>query len=189
MDEEDGVRARYWHPTADEVVLDIGCHWGSYSLPALRAGAYVHAFDAHSDPLRILWATARAEGIAERLTTLQACVGLPYSPELAAQIEPSMAPSGPWMSVDEYVDKQDLWVDWIKVDVEGGELVLLRGADETLSRCHPRLLVEEHSLVYPALPQGHKFAVLDLLRGYGYRTEYEVLRGYQREPAHVYAEV
>jgi FkbM family methyltransferase len=189
MDEESGIRARFWHVGADETVLDVGCFVGSYTLPALHAGAYVHAFDAHGTPLLLLRERARREGVNERLTTVRACVsdGDPYPSQLVEQIDPTMTPQGPWLTVDEYVSEHHLRVDWIKVDVEGGELAVLAGAHDTLRDHRPRLIVEEHSLVYGALPAGHKDAVLDRLRGHGYLTYHEVLVGYERTPAHIYA--
>jgi FkbM family methyltransferase len=36
-------------------------------------------------------------------------------------------------------------VDFIKIDTEGGEYEILKGAEKTLRRFHPRLLIEIHS--------------------------------------------
>jgi hypothetical protein len=33
----------------------------------------------------------------------------------------------------------------IKIDIEGGELNVLKGAQEILRRCHPELFIEAHS--------------------------------------------
>jgi FkbM family methyltransferase len=189
-DEESGIRARFWHVGVGETVLDVGCFVGSYTLPALHEGATVHAFDAQGTPLLILRESARRLGVDERLTTVRACVsdGRPYPPELIEQIDPTMTPHGPWITVDEYVRTHRLHVDWMKVDVEGGELAVLDGAYDTLRNHRPRLIVEEHSLVYDALPSDNKASVLACLHDHGYGTHDEVLIGYERQPIHIYAE-
>lgn len=47
------------------------------------------------------------------------------------------------MSLDEYVREQNLKsVDFIKADIEGFEMLLLRGAENTISRFHPAMLIE-----------------------------------------------
>jgi hypothetical protein len=39
IDEETPIRERYWQPKAGDVCIDIGAFHGSYTLPALAAGA------------------------------------------------------------------------------------------------------------------------------------------------------
>lgn len=51
--------------------------------------------------------------------------------------------------------------DFVKVDVEGAELAVLRGAQATLTRCRPILLIEVH-------PQTDRAALWTLLRALGY---------------------
>jgi 2-polyprenyl-3-methyl-5-hydroxy-6-metoxy-1,4-benzoquinol methylase len=46
IDEETPLRERYWQPKAGDVCIDIGAFHGSYTLPALAAGATVYAIDA-----------------------------------------------------------------------------------------------------------------------------------------------
>ena len=54
-------------------------------------------------------------------------------------------------------------VTFIKLDVEGHELPALRGAEQTIRRDRPVLLVELEARIQPVAP------VLDLLGGWGYR--------------------
>lgn len=51
--------------------------------------------------------------------------------------------------------------NFIKVDVEGAELAVLRGAQATLTRCSPDMLIEVH-------PQTDRIALWMLLDGLGY---------------------
>jgi FkbM family methyltransferase len=53
-------------------------------------------------------------------------------------------------------------VDWIKLDIEGGEVEALRGADKILQDYAPTLFIEVHNTL-PALE--------DLLQQHGYRIE------------------
>ncbi len=63
----------------------------------------------------------------------------------------------------------DLPVDLIKIDVEGGEILVLRGAVQTLSRCKP-VVIFEHGLgaseLYGATPE----QVFDLFAQCGLRV-------------------
>ncbi|MFM9369703.1 FkbM family methyltransferase [Streptomyces sp. Da 82-17] len=54
-------------------------------------------------------------------------------------------------------------VDFVKIDVDGNELPVLRGAAELLERDHPALLVELEARIQPAAP------VVELLAAHGYR--------------------
>jgi FkbM family methyltransferase len=61
------------------------------------------------------------------------------------------------------VDSLDLTgVTFIKLDVEGHEVPALRGAEQTIRRDHPALLVELEARIQPIAP------VLDTLGGWGY---------------------
>ena len=54
-------------------------------------------------------------------------------------------------------------VTFIKIDVEGHELPVLRGAERTIRRDRPRLVVEVEARIQPVGP------LLGLLAGWGYR--------------------
>lgn len=61
------------------------------------------------------------------------------------------------------VDKLELTdVTLLKIDVDGGELPVLRGAHSTIQRCRPALFIELELRIQPLAP------VLDLLGTYGY---------------------
>jgi hypothetical protein len=71
-------------------------------------------------------------------------------------------------------------VDWLKSDVEGAELGLLLGAQKTLQRHRPRLIIEDHESVssdqddavsrYPESVQS-RARITAMLEGLGYRIE------------------
>ena len=54
------------------------------------------------------------------------------------------------MSIDAFCAARGTSPDVIKVDVEGAELDVLRGARQTLASCSPALFVEFHPSLWPA---------------------------------------
>lgn len=72
--------------------------------------------------------------------------------------------------LDTVVEQQGLALpDVIKIDVEGAEGMVLRGAGRVLARCHPRIIVECHGVEQVR-------AVFDILDGAGY-----TLAGYLKQ--------
>ena len=65
-------------------------------------------------------------------------------------------------------------LDWLKIDVEGCEDRVLRGAADTLKRCKPTVIVESHIFLDPELTNKCR----TILESCGY-TDFEVV---QREP-------
>jgi FkbM family methyltransferase len=62
-------------------------------------------------------------------------------------------------------------VDWIKIDVEGAELEVLKGSIETLSGKNMSLLVEIHNINDPS----HYNNVIELLKHHNYEMTFEQL--------------
>ena len=62
FDDEAEIRDAYWNPQAGDRVIDIGARYGSYTLPALAAGAHVTAVDYNAEMLRLLTAAADLNG-------------------------------------------------------------------------------------------------------------------------------
>lgn len=51
----------------------------------------------------------------------------------------------PATTLDSFARNQDLWPDFIKIDVEGHEVEVLRGASDVLKFMNPMMLIEVHS--------------------------------------------
>jgi len=78
----------------------------------------------------------------------------------------------PMRRLDDFLEEKGVnHVDFIKADVEGGELNLLRGAEGLLARCHPRILLEIvdiHCRRFGHNPQD----VIQFLTARGFRGKY-----------------
>jgi hypothetical protein len=67
----------------------------------------------------------------------------------------------PTVTVDEFAVKSGLTPHFIKIDVEGAELLVLRGAREIIAAAKPTICLSIHS---PEL----RLSCLDYLRQHGY---------------------
>jgi FkbM family methyltransferase len=160
-----------WHalePSLHEgsVFLDVGAHIGYFTMkaaPKVGAAGHVLAFEPNPETLKLLYDNVAANGdnnvtvepIActdkeETLTFYAAPVqnsGMSSLSKRNAEVEGAAPPKSYIVQgrpIDAVVRQLNLArVDAIKIDVEGAEVVVLRGAVETLKRFHPRLVIEE----------------------------------------------
>lgn len=151
---EQTIRDKYWHIQQGMVVIDVGCNVGIYTLPALYAGATVYAIDPDKECSIGLRKYAERQVCA--LTVINKALGeeCGYPEDLWKAMEEvgscyQLARDVQFTTLDEIVREYNITrLDWIKIDVEGGELSVLKGATRSLTKFHPALLIEDHSLVY-----------------------------------------
>ena len=177
--EEAELRAEYWHPQAGDVILDVGCGAGSWTIVALAAGASVVAVDPYpeytsqiitlcedndvdSSGLKIVNEVLGAEGGYSR--ALRDGLSESRHPHLHAR------PHHTFTTMDELVTRLGLErLDKVKIDVEGAELEVLQGGLATLERFHPVMVIEDHTRVYQfAEDLQLRPQMLELLAGLGY---------------------
>lgn len=147
-------------------VLDIGANIGAYTvLFALwtgRAGRVV-AFEPAPASLAGLARQVKLNGVADRVEIVAAAMSDREGRALfdcdgasgANALIPTAAAVGRaecvrTMSIDAFCAARGIRPDVIKVDVEGAELDVLRGARQTIASCSPALFVEIHPSLWPA---------------------------------------
>jgi FkbM family methyltransferase len=172
------------------VSLDIGADVGEFAIAMLTSSRAVIAFEPRPAQARDLTAMFEAVGAPVRVEA----VALSDAPGVTAmrvvQSDPGRstidqenvldtAVGGPVATIDVAVKRLDDLqledVGLIKIDVEGHELAVLRGAADTLERNHPTIVVE-------AEERHHARAVADiteLLAALGYQG-YFTLNGERR---------
>jgi len=81
------------------------------------------------------------------------------------------------ITIDDIIDGLDLKrVNWIKIDVEGAEVDVLKGAERALSMTHNMIIEVRPKNVISVLPtlKGKGFAIRKLGRGYFYAYRKEL---------------
>jgi len=145
-----------------DTVVDAGANWGVHSLYLAKLvgqPGHVHAFEPHPQVVEELRWHLQRNGMTQ--VTVHACGLLDQAGQLpfvmgenskTSHIEGS--PSAPTTSqivvpcrtLDEVMDQAaPTSLRLIKVDVEGAECRLLKGAERTIQRYRPHLVVELHT--------------------------------------------
>lgn len=142
-------------PRPGETVLDCGACVGDVATVfAMHVGeaGQVHMFDPV--PAHVAFCNLQKvlnPHLASRMHVVPMAVGassngLAPLPSAATEIRPNATPdaSFPFVSIDDYVRANDIRVDVIKMDIEGGEGDALKGAEHTLSVFQPRLMISAY---------------------------------------------
>ena len=155
--------------------VDVGANTGIYTNALLRTGADVVSVEANPDCVRLLERLygGRVTLVAKAVSDVPgtATLRLPATDRQSglSTLEPTNQISGAaTRGVEVPVARLDDLplgdVGFIKIDVEGHELAVLRGAAATLARCLPVLLIEAEERHRPgAVP-----SVREYLAGFGY---------------------
>ncbi len=146
--EEADFRDKYWDPKPGQVVIDVGASYGAYALTAAACGAIVHAFEPEVSVLVDLERNralngyldlhCHSDGLWDKIDTVEMATYAPHWP--------AGTTTGPFRmrTLDSFAFPR---VDWLKVDTEGAEARVLSGAQETLRRCKPIVIVEVHAFL------------------------------------------
>lgn len=140
-------------------LFDVGAHFGVFSLVAAQIGGTAVAVDPSPTAVKMIETGARLNQLGDKIRAVQAAVSDADGKlhmldagvfsdgyyKLAGQGRPMQElTSTPAITVD------DLYRDFgapthIKIDVEGHEAAVLRGASRTLAECKPLLFLELHN--------------------------------------------
>ena len=180
---------------AGDVVLDLGANIGAHTLPLAQLvgdAGRVYAFEASDHAFaRQQRNIALNPALAAHIVSLQALLvadpaaakpkGIPSSWPLEETGERDLHPVhlGQYHSVqaarplrldDWLVESGVSRIDFVKLDVDGYEIDVLRGGRELFKRYRPVLLMEFMPYIFPE--RGQTFAeLLSLLRDFGYQAE------------------
>jgi FkbM family methyltransferase len=149
----------------DGLFVDAGAHIGNHTIFMATAGAQVIAFEPNPTTRGFLQRNVQANGLSEQVQII--AKGLWSESSVASIVDGEPGNSGlatirPGSGEIGLVslDDLDLDPDLLKIDVEGMEMDVLRGAPRTLSRSRPSIIVEAND---------GPIAVEQFLRPFGYR--------------------
>jgi FkbM family methyltransferase len=144
----------YLKPRLGDFVVDAGAHYGLYTMLASRlvGNGMVLSFEPHPENYRGLLTNLRLNGI-ENVRTFEEALG-DYDGKVMLCQPFSMSttwstgrPGSSCMEVrqrrlDSVVAELGIGrLDLVKIDVEGGEESVIRGAEESIRRFRPRLTI------------------------------------------------
>jgi FkbM family methyltransferase len=191
---EDDIIEKFQHKS-DGIVVDVGAHYGRYTLiAAKRVGPKGKVISIEADPKNfdILNKNVKLNELsAANVITLNCAASSAKSkvklsiPEktsghtIYSTIISSRAPTEKFIEInantlDNLLKENDIIqenVNWIKIDVEGAELEVLKGATNVLSKSKDiSLLIEIHNI-----EDGKTLyePIMDLLNNYHFKKEFE----------------
>lgn len=144
IEDEREVRDKLWHDMTDnDVIVDIGSEFGQFTLSAasqVKPHGMVYSFE--SDP--------------KLFKKLRNNIKLNKWHDIVSAHHRKIDDID---SLDKFISELSLApekIKWIKIDVDGNELKVVKGALETIKRYHPMMLVHCHSNwepIYDLLPK------------------------------------
>lgn len=160
---EEGMRQQFYYPfIQNKIVFDIGACHGAYTMPALALGAYVYAFEPDPRWQKSLLDSVKLNpGFKQRFCIINNAVSDGNYPNtIMDELEQVQC-----ITLDSFVDHYKIYPDFIKIDAEGMEGRIIKGALNTLKHePYPRLLIEHHPMVAP-----HSYEyILETLTEMGY---------------------
>jgi FkbM family methyltransferase len=164
---------------AGDLVLDVGAHIGTFTIPLAQAcgeSGRVIAIEADESNFSLLRRNLHQHGLLDRVTPLLGLAGARNGRFRAVRFPSHTSatyftpdPTGKGLATIHIDDLHaPTRVGVIKIDVEGMELCVLRSAERTIARDRPVLYVEmsaEQLLRHGATPDD----IEALLRHHGYR--------------------
>lgn len=142
-------------------IIDIGAHIGLFStyMQKLTQG-YIYSFEPTPSAISVLKETIALNNVADHIEVIPAAVSdkngkarFSLAPQPAAVINSLVQYERTAnldtcevdvVTVDEFVKQRNLKIDFIKVDAEGAEFGVLRGASDTIGVQRPFMILALH---------------------------------------------
>jgi FkbM family methyltransferase len=171
------------------IFFDVGANIGEYTLIASRgvgpAGA-VHAFEAQPDTFALLGRNCATNGTENVKLNHAAVCEREGEVEFDISEDPTMSSMAgvtelehkrarirvPGVNLDRYCQTHQIWPSLLKIDVEGAEFLVLRGAADMLQRPPgqaPAIIFECLSSQYARFGYSPE-AVVTFLESFGYQV-------------------
>lgn len=156
--------------------VDVGAHCGLWSMQLVKRFQLVHAFEPVEDhracyKKNLGLSDGGVEGMYQAV--LHACALGDHEDKIKITTAPTSSGDSrvdgsgdiPMHTLDSFA-LQD--VDFIKIDTEGYELYVVKGAEETIKRCRPVIIVEQkgHGMKFFGF---RKEEAAELLESWGYK--------------------
>nr|WP_280818771.1 class I SAM-dependent methyltransferase [Thiorhodococcus minor] len=170
--------------SAGGAAIDIGANIGYFSMLAaslVGPSGYVLAVEPSASNVKLIEASRRRNAFTQ-LHVLLAAAGeelglLAYNSSHSNGIAGAAAETLDGLLSETLVPKIPLdlvvaperQIDLVKVDVEGGEYLALRGLEQTLKRCHPTIVFAFSPHALTAVSGGDWKAIFHWLTDLGYR--------------------
>ena len=144
---------RYWHVQEGDVVFDVGAGHGLWTLPSCALGARVYAVEPNESSCVALERLLALNRFTSQCHIVQVALSNrkgEHPAELRACAAPFFEGDPEITTLDALVKALKIpKVDWIKIDVEGGERCVIAGGLRTLMRYRPVVVIEDHTGVAP----------------------------------------
>lgn len=150
------IMDRYFNVKPGDVVVDAGSAYGIYTIRALLMGAdRVYAFEPISEFVDSLMINLKLNKLEKRIVAANMALWstsgyIPFDSVLmmSASLENGMYNSQVRaIALDEFFVKSGYntnRLDFLKIDVEGGEFHVIRGAANTIRKYKPKMIIELH---------------------------------------------
>ncbi|MBE9127556.1 MULTISPECIES: FkbM family methyltransferase [unclassified Coleofasciculus] len=150
-----------------DIFIDVGANFGLHTLYAAKLvgnQGHVFAFEPVLSNLKLLQKNVALSGVQQQVEIVSKALSNSsesfltfYLPPEEVAVTASICPSDENIQttkvanvrLDDYWSNINLPVHLIKIDVEGAELEVLRGAEKLLKQWQPQLLIEVHGFALP----------------------------------------
>lgn len=152
------------HINQGDVIFDIGAYIGDHTIAYSRKGQ-VHAFEPNIEAFECLKYNMEGKDVICRNIALSDCVHGYSMDNTCDNVGMANMTIGSLKTttIDNYCNDYGIIPKFIKIDAEGFELRILKGAIETLEKHKPKLVLEvnESALVSKGTSKDELFTFLD----------------------------